>query len=312
MSDTNLMLAGAFVATTGLAAAAAAYGAVRLATDLGDDARVRQRLRPHAGDARRAAADSLARRARAAVKTLGDKISRTFAGDADERGTRLRRKLIAAGIYQADAPRLFIAARVALGFVGVALGFLASLAGMSDLATCVAVGGLFGYMAPQAWLKFKTKANLKQLANGLPDALDLMVVCVEAGLTIDAAMQRVGDELALAHPTISRELAICHMETRIGLPRGQALRNLGDRTNFPPLQGLAAMLIQAERFGTSIARALRIQADGLRAKRQHKAEEEAAKASVKLTFPLVLFIFPASFIVMAGPVVLKMMESGMF
>ena len=136
-----------------------------------------------------------------------------------------------------------------------------------------------------------------------------MVVCVEAGLTVDSAMQRVGTDLAIAHPSLSRELNIAHMETRVGLSRGESLKNLGQRTGNPALQSLAAMLIQADRFGTSVAQALRVHADTLRTNRQFAAEESAAKASVKLTFPLVLFIFPATFIVLAGPTVVQLMES---
>jgi tight adherence protein C len=139
-----------------------------------------------------------------------------------------------------------------------------------------------------------------------------MVVCVEAGLTVDSAMQRVGQEMTNTHPDLARELSIAHMETRVGLSRAESLKNLGQRTGNPALQSLAAMLIQAERFGTSIASALRIHADTLRLKRQLAAEESAAKASVKMTFPLVLFIFPATFIILAGPTFLNLMNSELF
>jgi tight adherence protein C len=176
----------------------------------------------------------------------------------------------------------------------------------------VSIGGLVGYMLPKLWLRLKIKANQKALSVGLPDALDLMVVCVEAGLTIDAAMQRVGQELGMAHAAVSRELGIAHMETRVGLSRGEALKNLGHRTGNAGFQSLSAMLIQADRFGTSIASALRIHADSLRTHRQLAAEEQAAKASVKMSFPLVLFIFPATFIVLAGPTVIGLMNSALF
>ena len=169
-----------------------------------------------------------------------------------------------------------------------------------------------GYLLPTLWLRMQIAANQRELTYGLADALDLMVVCVEAGLTVDAAMQRVGQELNLAHPALSRELGIAHMETRVGLSRPDSLRNLGQRTDNAALQSLAAMLIQADRFGTSIASALRIHAETLRQNRQHAAEEMAAKASVKMTFPLVLFVFPATFIVLAGPTVYKMMQSPLF
>jgi tight adherence protein C len=158
-------------------------------------------------------------------------------------------------------------------------------------------------------LKFLGSRRKQQVFLGLPDALDLMVVCVEAGLTVDSAMQRVGQELGLAHPELSRELGIAHMETRVGLSRQEAMKNLGVRTGSSALQSLAAMLIQADRFGTSIASALRIHAESLRNSRQAAAEELAAKASVKMSFPLVLFIFPATFIVLAGPTVLQLMNS---
>jgi tight adherence protein C len=136
-----------------------------------------------------------------------------------------------------------------------------------------------------------------------------MVVCVEAGLTVDAAMQRVGQELAIAHPAVSREFGISHMETRVGLSRSQALKNLGERTGNAALQSLATMLIQADRFGTSIAQALRVHSDTLRTQRQQLAEESAAKATVKLSFPLVLFIFPATFIVLVGPTIVNIAHS---
>ncbi len=164
-------------------------------------------------------------------------------------------------------------------------------------------------MLPAFWLKLKISSNQKGLTYGLADALDLMVVCVEAGLTVDAAMQRVGTEMALAHPAISREFGIAHMEMRVGLSRGEALKNLGRRTSNAALQSLVSMLIQADRFGTSIASALRIHSETLRINRHRAAEESAAKASVKMTFPLVLFIFPATFIVLMGPTVIKFMES---
>jgi tight adherence protein C len=197
--------------------------------------------------------------------------------------------------------------------VGVLGGYgVGSAAGGMMLLLGLSVGGLAGYMGPTIWLKMRVKSNQQALTYGLADALDLMVVCVEAGLTVDAAMQRVGQELSLAHPALARELGIAHMETRVGLSKTESLKNLGIRTGNAALQSLAAMLIQAERFGTSIATALRIHSETLRQNRHHAAEELAAKASVKMTFPLVLFIFPATFIVLAGPTVIKMMESPLF
>jgi tight adherence protein C len=195
-----------------------------------------------------------------------------------------------------------------LGLVaGYAVGAVTGLSMMS-----LPLGALFGLFAPVMWLKKRIKINQRELDYGLADALDLLVVCVEAGLTMDAAMQRVGQELALVHPAISRELGITHMESRIGLARTEALRNLGTRTGSTSLQALAAMLTQAERFGTSIAQALRVHCESLRLARQHMAEAMAAKSNVKMTFPLVLFIFPATFLVLAGPTMIHLFNSPLF
>jgi tight adherence protein C len=177
---------------------------------------------------------------------------------------------------------------------------------MGSLFLMVSVSGLLGYLIPTMWLRMKVTGNQKSLEYGLADAMDLMVVCVEAGLTVDAAMQRVGEELALVHPAISREFGIAHMETRVGLPRQEALKNLGVRTGNTALISLAAMLNQADRFGTSIAQALRVHAETIRLTRQHKAEEMAAKSAVKMSFPLVLCIFPATFIVLMGPTIMHL------
>jgi tight adherence protein C len=191
---------------------------------------------------------------------------------------------------------------------GVLFGYIGGgMYGMSVMGAAVA--GLLGYLAPQIWLKTKIGANQLALNQGIPDALDLMVICVESGLTVDGTMQRVGEELNLAHPAVSREFGICHTESRLGVTRAQAFKNLASRTGNVNLQSLTAMLIQADRFGTSVALALRVQAESMRTKRQLAAEEMAAKASVKMSFPLVLFIFPATFIVMMGPMIVQFMTS---
>ena len=245
------------------------------------------------------------------VARLAALASRPFTTADGQKRRDVRRELAKAGIYAANAPKVLDAARFGLLVGGVLLGYTAgSMVGSAVLG--FALGGIGGYLSPRLWLRTRVKANQTALNHGLPDCLDLMVVCVEAGLTIDAAMQRVGEELHIAHPAISREVGIAHMETRIGVPRGEALRNLGVRTGNVPLQGLAAMLVQADRFGTSIGQALRVHAESIRQARHHVAEETAAKASVKMSFPLVLFIFPATFIVLAGPTVISLMGSDLF
>ena len=248
---------------------------------------------------------------RAFAARVGQAAASPFMPKDREKTSTLRKQLATAGIYAPAAIRAVTGFKLLLLIGGLAFGTLFGL--MTDyLLLGLSMGGLVGYMLPTMWLRGKINANQKAVQYGLPDALDLMVVCVEAGLTMDAAMQRVGEELAIAHPVISREFGIAHMETRIGLSRAEALKNMGVRTGNAPLQQLVAMLVQAERFGTSVADALRIQSETLRIKRQHIAEEMAAKASVKMSFPLVLFIFPATFIVLAGPTVLGLMKSEMF
>jgi tight adherence protein C len=242
------------------------------------------------------------------LKQLREMAAKPFMPSTREKQSSLQKELARAGVYSPAALRTVQGSKV----IGIALGLISGyITGffMGSMLLFLGVGGLVGYVAPIIWLKTKVKSNQKQLEYGLPDALDLMVVCVEAGMTVDSAMQRVGEELSLVHPVISREFGIAHMQTRVGMPRQEALRNLGSRTSNSSMMSLAAMLNQAERFGTSIAQALRVHAESLRIARQHKAEELAAKSVVKMSFPLVLFIFPATFIVLLGPVMIQLMNS---
>ncbi len=255
------------------------------------------------------------RLAASVLRRVGDAAAEPFMPKTREAQSELRRRLGFAGIYSPSALKLVTGAKALCLAVGVVIGGVAAAYTVTGLWMQIAVtsvGGIAGYLAPMMWLKSRIKSNMKALTHGLADALDLMVVCVEAGLTVDAAMQRVGQEMAIAHPSIARELGITHMETRVGLSRMESLKNLGVRTGCEALQSLAAMLIQADRFGTSIASALRVHAETLRQNRFHQAEELAAKASVKMSFPLVLFIFPATFIVLAGPTVIGLMNSPLF
>jgi tight adherence protein C len=242
------------------------------------------------------------------LQRLGQAAAQPFMPKKRETQSRLRRNLARAGIYTPSAVRVVTGFKLIMLCAGLAGGYLVGIT-LDSLLLALPMGGLIGYMAPQVWMKLYIERNQKALTLALPDALDLMVVCVEAGLTIDAAMQRVGEELGLAHPALSRELGMVHMETRVGLARSEAMRNLAQRTGNAAVQSLVAMLVQADRFGTSIAHALRVHADSLRAARQAAAEELAAKASVKISFPLVLCIFPATFIVLIGPTAIQLFRS---
>ena len=278
----------------------------------GTDSKLRDRLvaNPSAQEPQQASVQKSSGMA-STLQSIGQAAAQPFMPKTREKQSSLRKKLGEAGIYSPNAVKVMTGFKVIFLGAGIIGGYLFGAASDIGAMGGVSLGGIIGYMAPTMWLRQKIRKNQKDLQYGLADGLDLMVVCVEAGLTVDAAMHRVGQELMIAHPAISRELAITYMETRVGLSRQEALKNLGTRTNNPALQSLSAMLTQADRFGTSIAGALRIHADTLRQQRQHAAEEMAAKASVKMSFPLVLFIFPATFIVLAGPTVIGLMNSGM-
>lgn len=305
MDDQLLILVCTFSAV-----ALVGFSLTQVLTSRSSDGRIKTRLT--LGGTPEDVADAVVARPgssfRPMLERFGQVAARPFMPKTREKQSGLRQSLARAGIYSPSAIRLVTGAKVICLCGGLVGGYFVGLA-FDWLMLGLSVGGLVGYLLPVLWLRLAIKGNQRGLTFGLADAIDLMVVCVEAGLTVDAAMQRVGQELALAHPGLSREFSIAHMETRVGLARAEAMRNLGQRTGNAALQSLASMLIQADRFGTSIAQALRVYSDTLRVNRQHAAEEQAAKASVKMTFPLVLFIFPATFIVLAGPTIINLMNS---
>ena len=172
------------------------------------------------------------------------------------------------------------------------------------------VGGavLAGFVLPEIWLTRRVRIRQRRIQRGLPDALDLLVICIEAGLGLDQATLRVSRELARVHPELSEELQLVNFEVRVGKTRTEALRGFASRTGVEDVKGLASILVQADRFGTSVAQSLRIYSDTLRTKRRQRAEELAAKTSVKIIPVLVLFIFPSLFVVVLGPAVIMLMH----
>jgi tight adherence protein C len=166
-----------------------------------------------------------------------------------------------------------------------------------------------GWIAPTFYVGRRVKHRQKEIVKALPDALDLLVVCVEAGLGLNQAIVRVSEEIEHVSRLMSEQLALVNLEIRAGTPRDEALRNLGERTGVPDVQSLVAMLIQTDRFGTSIAQALRVHADTMRTKRRQRAEEAAAKTTIKLVFPLVLFIFPTMFVVILAPALIRIIRT---
>lgn len=226
--------------------------------------------------------------------------------------SRLRMKLASAGFRDDATPTTFLASKtvmaVLLGIAAAAYVWvkgmpMASAAGITMIATGM------GFLAPDLWLSSAISKRGEKVRNGLPDVLDMLVISVESGLGLDAAFQRVGDEMRPVHPALSEELQLVTLESQMGIPRSEALGNLATRTGVDEVRSLTAIINQAERFGTSIAKALRNQSDALRVKRRQAAEERAQKTTVKLMAPLILFIFPAILVVLAGPAALKMIEA---
>lgn len=226
---------------------------------------------------------------------------------------RLRKRLIQAGFYSENSTAIFRAIRLtsalllpAVVFFFVTVVLRKPLDSSTFGLTLVAFG--YGAFMPSFMLSRLITKRKSRITRALPDALDLMVVCVEAGLGLNAALHRVGREMELVEPNLSEELAVTNREIRAGKPRDEALRNLGDRTGVDDVKSLVAMLVQTDRFGTSIADSLRVFADSMRTKRRQRAEEMVAKAAIKLIFPLLLFIFPALLIVLMGPALIRIYE----
>jgi tight adherence protein C len=217
--------------------------------------------------------------------------------------TRLRKRLARAGYHGAMAPVYYTIAELALP----AALFLLMIYLLGPRQGLILGGllALLGYMIPGFWLGRQIVKRRKQIANGLPDALDLLIVCVEAGMGLDQAIAKAADELAVSHPPLAEELNIITTEIRAGKPRIEAFRNFAERTKVDDVRQLVSMLVQTDRFGTSIAQALRTQADVSRTKRRQRAEERAAKIGVKLVFPLVFFLFPAMYVVTLGPAIIR-------
>lgn len=231
--------------------------------------------------------------------------------NAEEQST-LRAKLSQAGFRKDSAPSLFLASKTVFAIVGGAIAAMYALNSgkeMMMVAGIIAFGLGAGFMAPNLWLSMSIGKRAESIRNGLPDSLDLMVVGVEAGLGLDAALLRVSDEMDNVYPALAEEFQIATIETSMGVTRGEALSKMAERTAVEEMRALVATITQAEKLGTSVAKALRTQAESLRVKRRQKAEERAQKTAVKLLIPLVLFIFPTIFIVLAGPAALHLMET---
>jgi len=222
----------------------------------------------------------------------------------------LRVRLANAGYNHENALQIYLAVKVALLAAGALLGtaYGVFVYGLTrNLYLSIALVGGVSFYLPELVLRMMASSRKQKVFRSLPDALDLLVICVEAGLGLDAGLRRIGDELLGSHPELCQDIALCNIQVQMGRARREVLRDFGIRTGVDDVKALAAILIQAERFGSSIGQALRVQSDAMRVKRRQLAEEKAQKSAVQLLFPMVLFIFPGIFVVLVGPAAIKMM-----
>ena len=214
--------------------------------------------------------------------------------------------LTQAGYRQPRHLQIYFGIRALCALAMLALVLLTGMAFKSPILVVVALA--LGYILPRFLLKRKIKHRQEELRLSLPDALDLAVICVEAGLGLDQAIDRVGVELRTAHPELSDEFMLINLEMRAGKPRAEALHNLTLRTGVDDIRAFVAVLVQTDRFGTSVANALRVHSDSLRVERRQRAEERAAKTTIKMVPALVLFVFPPMFVVLLGPSVISIIR----
>jgi len=213
----------------------------------------------------------------------------------------LRARLASAGISSSEGADMYSAARFISPLAGV---LVASFLPVTTL-TSILLGGGLGYLAPDMWLRAKIKRRRERLRKGVPDMVDLLVICMDAGLGLDQALLRVGQELGFTHPDINQEIIQLTLEQRAGKPRMEAWQSMADRTQIEDIASFVNMLVQTDRFGTPILAALNRLSNDIRLKRRQHAEEMAAKTKIKILFPLVLFIFPCIFIVLLAPALLS-------
>jgi len=246
------------------------------------------------------------------VKKAAPVLSKLIMPVSADEQNQLRLKLMQAGFRGAQAQTMFLFSKTMVALLGLIGGVALAVwlnYSMTVSAGIAISGAALGFLAPGFWLGSAISDRQGKLKRGLPDILDLLVVSVESGLALDAGIKRVGDEMERVHPELSEEFRIATRETQMGIRRSEALDNFANRTGVDEIRSLVSVIAQAERFGTSVAKALRTQGETLRTKRRQKAEEKAQQTAVKLMIPLVLFIFPAMGVVLAGPAAIRMFEA---
>lgn len=245
------------------------------------------------------------------AERVAEPINRLVPPSAAE-AAKLRKQLMQAGFRSHNAPITYRGLQITTMFglpLATAAYYVMTARPLDSALLPILLAFILGFFIPRFILSRIIKKRMLRIQWGLADALDLMVVCVEAGLGLNAALIRISDELKDVHPDISDEFGLVNLEIRVGRSREEAFRNLAERTGVEDLRSLVAMLIQADRFGTSITRAIRVYSNALRMKRRQRAEQAAQKAAVKLLFPLAAFLFPTLFIAILGPAALNLMDA---
>lgn len=230
----------------------------------------------------------------------------TFLPKSQAEVSIVRQRLISAGYRKEGTVKLLYGSKVLVPILLAIVAFATGLGALAPLLVYALALGL-GFLIPDFWLGNRIKKRQKRIRLGLPDVLDLLIICIEAGLSLDQATARSAEELRKAQPELCDELYVVVLEQRAGRPRADCWRNMADRTGVDAVRNLVSMLVQSEQLGTSIARTLRIHSDTLRTQRVQAVEEAAAKLTIKLLFPLVFFIFPSLFLVVLGPAIISMM-----
>jgi tight adherence protein C len=246
-----------------------------------------------------------------AFETATVAMSAPMTPKTEKEVSEVRERLTHAGFRSENAPQIFWGLKCAGLIAGIMMSggisiFIKNFSMFTLLQLVLPVGFLF--FLPDMLLWWIGSTRKQKIFLGLPDALDLMVVCVEAGLGLDQAMRKVTEEMKKIYPQIAEEFGLCNLHLQMGRPRTQVLQDLGQRSGVDDLRALASILIQADKFGSSVAQALRVQSESMRTRRRQIAEEKASKTAVKLIFPLVLFIFPGIFCVLVGPAAIKMVR----
>lgn len=228
---------------------------------------------------------------------------RSFVPKSPKAMNRIERRLVSAGYHGPWPATLFAVAELVIP--AVVFGLIIFIFGTGTALIFAVIAAMIAFYVPNLWLGRAVNARRREIQNGLPDAIDLLIVCIESGSGLDQALNRVAEELALPYPALARELDMISSETRAGKPRLEAFKNFAERTKVDDVRSLVAMLIQTDRFGTSLGLALRTHAETSRTKRRQRAEERSAKLGVKLLFPLIFCLFPAFYLIVLGPSMLR-------